>query len=228
MPKRQDEADRAPIRQYVDRMTTATIPIELIDAHPDNYNFHPQVQIADLKKSYQRRGQFRTMLVWARPGGRYTIVAGEGFTGGAHLGGASSIRCEVLPEDTPPEYVEEILLADNLHGRNSVAEEDILLRLLRDQDDLGVELESLGSSNAEVEELTLLLEATEAHEVDDEDADREASSSRRPPSVGVLVAVSSLAVIEEALALTQERTRGAALETICTWYVEQRSDYGTD
>lgn len=139
-------SSKASIREYVERIQTATISVALIDNYPQNYNFHPETQLVDLEESYKRRGQFLPKLVWKRPGGRYTLVIGEGFTAGAKRGGASEIRCEVLPEDTPEEYVREILLADNLHARNSVPDEDILARLLKDQQLIGVPLESMGAS----------------------------------------------------------------------------------
>lgn len=145
--------NKASIRDYVERITTAVIPIDLIQPHEQNYNFHPEAQLSDLEESYKRRGQFLPKLVWKRPGGRYTLVIGEGFTAGARRGGADAIRCEVLPEDTPEEYVREILLADNLHARNSVPDETILARLLKEQQMAGVSLASLGSDEEELRQL---------------------------------------------------------------------------
>jgi hypothetical protein len=208
----------APVRDFTARITTSVIPVELIDNHPDNYNFHPEAQLADLKASYTRRGQFRSMLVWARPGGRFTLVVGEGFTTGAKRGGAPTIRCEVLPEDTPPEYVREILLADNLHARNSVPDDELLLRLLQEEQDQGHDLASLGSSEDEIDSLLLFLEQTTPARTN---GPQENDGPARASSVSVFVNVSSLAMIEQALVATGEATRGTALEEICTFYLER-------
>lgn len=205
-------------RDFTARITTATIPIELIDNHPDNYNFHPETQIDDLKASYTRHGQYLPKLVWARPGGRYTLVIGEGFTSGAKRARAPAIRCEVLPEDTPPEYIREILLADNLHARNSVPDEEMLLRLLKEEQDAGRDLAALGSSEDEIEALALLIEQTTPTSVK---PDGESETAARPASVSVFLTVSSLAMVEQALVTTGEVTRGAALEKLCAFYLER-------
>ena len=68
----------------------ADIPIDLIDNHPSNPNLHSPAQIEQLAESHNSYGQYRRVLVWARPNGRFTLVAGHGFTQGATLDGRSS------------------------------------------------------------------------------------------------------------------------------------------
>lgn len=127
------------------QIETRMIPIDLIDDHEENYNFHPDEQIAQLARSHAEFGQYRSITVWARPNGRYTRVVGHGYSHGAKREGETMLRCEVYPEDTPPETIKAIMLADNLHAQNSQPDEELLSRLLQEQHDAGYDLAALGS-----------------------------------------------------------------------------------
>lgn len=142
----------------------ADIPIDLIDVHPSNPNLHSPAQIEQLAESHNSYGQYRRVLVWARPDGRFTLVAGHGFTQGATLDGCKTIRAEVLPESVSASVVESILIADNQHGKNSTIDNDVLSKLLKGQGDSIKNLSSMGFTQAQAN--TLFLSVTNAHSAD--------------------------------------------------------------
>jgi ParB-like chromosome segregation protein Spo0J len=166
------------VRDFTARITSEVVPVSLIDPHEQNYNKHPITQIADLAESYKELGQFRSTVLWRRPGGRFTLVAGEGFTTGATQAGATEFRAEVLPEDTPPEFIRRILLADNLHARNSEPDEDILAQLLQEQQEMGFSLSAIGSSEEQLAELLA--------ESDQQESERTRSTTLDEPEGGEL------------------------------------------
>src|SRR5882672_8607510 len=129
------------------QIVTRMISIEAITDHPDNYNQHPDAQIAQLAASHQELGQYRAIVVWERPGGRYVRVAGHGYSESAKREGATELRCEVLPIDTPPETVKAIMIADNLHAQNSSPDDELLAHLLEEQHNAGFSLEALGTDD---------------------------------------------------------------------------------
>src|SRR5579875_3060225 len=143
------------------RITTRLIPIDAIEDHPENYNVHPHSQIVGLAESHSEFGQYRSILVWERPGGKYIRVTGHGFSAGAQQDGATMLRAEVLPEDTPADVVKAIMLADNLHARQAISDDEILARLLQEQEDLGFSLSSLGSDSESLRQLLAELEGEE-------------------------------------------------------------------
>lgn len=147
------------------KIVTRMIPVENIEDHPDNPNTHSDEQIGQLAESHGEFGQYKSILVWARPGGKYVRVAGHGYSAGAMLQGESVLRCEVLHQDTPASTVSAIMSADNLHGRNSELDQALLAGLLQEQADAGFSLESLGSSE---EALNALLESLDGALEDDE------------------------------------------------------------
>lgn len=138
-----------PITKRLDasRIMTRLIPVDAIEDHPQNYNMHPDEQIAQLAQSHATFGQYRSILVWERPGGKYIRVVGHGYSAGAQQEGEPLLRCEVLPIDTDPETVKAIMLADNLHAQNSLPDETLLAHLLQEQQDAGFDLASLGSDD---------------------------------------------------------------------------------
>ncbi len=132
------------------------VPIDLIDPHPDNYNQHPEGQIKQLAVSHHEFGQYRRTLLWAQTNGRYIQVAGHGFKHGATLDGRTSLRAEILPQDTDPLVIKAIMAADNLHAQNSLPDDTMLAELLQEQADAGYDLASLGTDE---ETLRQMLEA---------------------------------------------------------------------
>lgn len=166
------------------RIVTKFIPIEAIEDHPQNYNEHPESQIAQLAKSHDEFGQYRSIVVWERPGGKYIRVLGHGYSEGARQDGETVLRCEVLPIDTDPETVKGIMVADNLHAKNSEPNEEMLAGLLQEQQDAGYDLISLGSND---ESLRQLLEGLGdeylGNESDDEEDDFDEKSDEEQTRV---------------------------------------------
>ena len=135
------------------RIETRMIPIDAIEDHSDNYNFHPESQIADLANSHGTFGQYRSIVVWERPNGKYIRVYGHGYSAGARQNGETKLRCEVLPQDTAPETIKAIMVADNLHAKNSEPDQEVLVRLLQEQQDAGFDLASLGSNGESLRQM---------------------------------------------------------------------------
>jgi DNA modification methylase len=135
------------------RIATRMIPVEDIEDHPENYNGHPAQQLMQLSESHAEFGQYRSILVWARPGGKYIRVVGHGYSKGAEQGGEKVLRCEVLPEDTPAETIKAIMVADNLHAQNSEPDDEMLASLLQEQQDAGFDLASLGTDDEYLRQL---------------------------------------------------------------------------
>lgn len=139
-----------------DKIVNTVIPVDLIDAHKDNYNQHPEEQISQLAASHAEFGQYRSVVVVARPGGRYVQVAGHGYLQAAKGEGLTQVRADVLPEDTPSETIKAIMIADNEHAKNSSADDELLAQLLQEQANAGFDLASLGTDE---EALRQMLEA---------------------------------------------------------------------
>src|SRR2546427_5257304 len=136
-----------------------TVSIDLLKAHPRNYRVHPEEQISNLCASYRRFGQFRSVV--AVPDGQgYLMVAGHGFVEAMRREGATEVRVEVLPVNTPASTIEAIMVADNLHAQSAQDDEHALAALLQSQVDAGFSLESMGTDE---ESLRQLLKALAMH-----------------------------------------------------------------
>lgn len=133
-----------------------TVPLDLVKPHPNNYNQHPETQIADLEASLDLLSQYRSVVLWAQDDGTYIQLAGHGVVEAMKRKGDTEVRADILPVETDATMAKQIMLADNLHARHSLPEDDILARLLKEQQMAGVSLASLGSGE---EELRQLLEA---------------------------------------------------------------------
>lgn len=142
------------------------VPIDLLKAHPRNYRVHPEEQISNLCSSYRRFGQFRSVV--AVPDGQgYIMVAGHGFVEAMRREGATDVRVECLPVNTPAVTIEAIMVADNLHAQSAEDDQEILAQLLQSQADAGFSLESMGSSE---DALNALLESLDGAMGDDEES----------------------------------------------------------
>jgi site-specific DNA-methyltransferase (adenine-specific)/modification methylase len=135
------------------KIVTKMIPIDAIEDHPENYNGHPAQQLMQLSESHAEFGQYRTILVWERPGGKYIRVLGHGYSKGAEQKGETVLRCEVLPQDTDPVTVKAIMMGDNLHAKNSEPNDEGLAALLQEQQDAGFDLASLGTDDEYLRQL---------------------------------------------------------------------------
>jgi len=104
----------------------AIVPIEAIQPHPRNYKIHPPTQIAGLKVSHKRFSQYRSVVIWQRPNNAYVQVAGHGILEAMKERGVTHVRADILPEDTPEEDIEGILIADNNLPLGAVDNEELL------------------------------------------------------------------------------------------------------
>lgn len=161
------------------RIVNQLVEVSKILPHPDNPNTHPDTQIAQLAASHEAFGQYRSVVLWARPDGRYIQVAGHGYLEGARREGATEIRADILPEDTDPVTIKAILVADNLHAQNSVTDEEVLVQLLTEQADAGYDLAMLGSDDETLRQMLASLGdgylACDESEEGEEDGDEESA-----------------------------------------------------
>lgn len=139
-------------REYTARMVERIVPISTIQPHPENPRQHPDTQIVQLQASHEELGQFEPIILWQRPDG-YIQVKGHGYIEGVKLAADDALKAWILPEDTPPEVVKQIMLASNLHGMNSSDDPELLARLLQEQQDLGFDLAALGTDEESLRQM---------------------------------------------------------------------------
>jgi hypothetical protein len=147
-----------------------TIPINLLDPHPANYNQHPPKQIKRLQASLRKFGQPRSIVVQAQDTGRFLIVAGHGVTLAARAEKWTALRCDVIPADWPQERVKAYLAADNELGRMAEPDNAALAAILEEARGFDAELlEAMGYGEEEFE--ALLREVGIGGEPEDADPD---------------------------------------------------------
>lgn len=133
--------------------TNKIVPIDLIKPHPDNYNQHPEEQIKQLERSYSELGQFRSIVLWEQSDGTFIQLAGHGIVEAMQRENVSEVRADVHPPSLDPMIAKRILLADNLHAKNSVPDDTLLAQLLQEQYDAGYDLASLGSDEESLRQM---------------------------------------------------------------------------
>jgi ParB-like chromosome segregation protein Spo0J len=131
----------------------AIVPIARLHPHPRNYNQHSAEQVQRIAMSLRRFGQPRSLVVWERDDGDYWIIAGHGVVLGAQSESWTEIRADILPRNYPEADALAFLVADNEIARLSEPDETALAELLQEQVNAGYDLESLGSSQEELDAL---------------------------------------------------------------------------
>lgn len=176
-------------------ITNTVVPIEAIKPHPDNYNFHPEAQLRQLEASYEELGQFRSVVLWQQTDGSYIQLAGHGIVEAMKREGATEVRADVLPHTLDSMTAKRILLADNLHAKNSSPDDELLAALLVEQKNAGFDLASLGYDE---EALRQMLEALgdEMLGSDDESGDGEEMSGGGAQGKGSLLALLDVTLAE--------------------------------
>ena len=119
------------------------VPIDRLPPHPDNYRSHPEGQIKNLMASLERFGQGRSVCVQDGPAG-LLIVAGHGIYLAAQRLGYTELRADILPASWTPEQIKGYLVADNQHVAQAEDDQEILVRLLQEQQQAGYNLATLG------------------------------------------------------------------------------------
>lgn len=135
------------------RVEHRVVDVSALTPHPRNYRRHPEQQIGRLAASVARFGQVRSIVVQEGAGGRYLIVAGHGLVEAAKGQGLTDLRADVIPADWTPQQVEGYLIADNETAR--LADDDLtaLAEMLTEQANAGFDLESVGMSRDELDDL---------------------------------------------------------------------------
>jgi len=130
-----------------------TIAIEAMQAHPRNYQQHPESQIAELQASLRRFGQVRSVVAQDQSDGRFLMVAGHGILEAARREGWRELRADVIPCDWTPEQVTAYLVADNELAKQAEPDEVQLATLLQELEAAEWGLEGTGWDKDELEAL---------------------------------------------------------------------------
>jgi ParB-like chromosome segregation protein Spo0J len=128
-------------------ITNKIVPIESIIAHPRNYRQHPDEQLSDLGASLARFSQYRSVVLWERPNGKYMQVAGHGVLEAMKREDITEVRADVLPLETPQSTIDAILVSDNNIALKANDDDAMLAKLLSEQQYMGFDLASMGSDD---------------------------------------------------------------------------------
>src|SRR6266702_1137429 len=128
---KQKTPDRATLNFWIAQIEHCTVPIERCVPHPRNPRVHPPGQISDLRASYRRFGQYRSLvgIENAKTEGNIWIAAGCGTLEAMNEEKAKTVDIGFLPPDTPDEVVEGIMVADNNLSAKAVDNEELLAML---------------------------------------------------------------------------------------------------
>ncbi len=179
-------------QQEVERPLTARVPRSTLLSHPANYKVHTPEQIIELKASLIRFGQVKPVVVQRNAGGRtYTILAGHGITQAMeelqaeHPGKFDhfdEVDIVIVPTSWTAADAEAYLVADNETSNKAQNDEQKLLAILERQKNAGAPLESMGFTEAELQERleALANEYIEANEAFEGEQDQEEAGSLLP------------------------------------------------
>lgn len=129
------------------------VPIEHIHSHERNFRAHPDSQLVQLQASHHRFSQYRSVVLWQRPGGEYITVAGHGIIEAMRRNGATEVRADVLPESLPQSEIDAILVADNNLAQGAVDDQELLAQLPSEQLNAGYDLASMGSDEESLRQM---------------------------------------------------------------------------
>ncbi len=152
----------------MNKIINALVPIDAIKPHPRNYRSHPEQQLTYLQASHERFGQYRSVVLWSRPRGKYVTVAGHGIIEAMRQRGVTEIRADVLPQNTPQTEIDAILIADNNIAQHASDDDALLAQLLQEQQNAGFDLAALGSDD---ETLRQMLESLGDEYAGEEESD---------------------------------------------------------
>jgi hypothetical protein len=117
------------------RLSNKVVEVEKLFAHPKNYRKHPASQLRELRASYRRFGQFRSVVVQETANDQYIIIAGHGMVEAMRLEQSKYVHVDVIPESISAKEIEAIIIADNQTSLHSFNDEKMLAELLQQQDD---------------------------------------------------------------------------------------------
>lgn len=143
------------------------LPIASIVPHPRNYNLHSDSQLGRLQASDARFGQVRSIVVQAGAPGVYLLIAGHGYTEARKARGKSYIKADIIPAHWTAEQVEGYMVADNELARMGESDPELLAAILKDQQDAGQDLLTVGFDEASYNDLVRSLEEEQPPDLDD-------------------------------------------------------------
>jgi hypothetical protein len=115
-----------------------------LQAHPQNYNRHGELQVADLMASLRRFGQRKPVVTW-----RETILAGHGLVEAARRLGWPAVWIAPAPETWTEAEALAYLAADNELARAGDPDRDALAILVAGLGDVDAELARLAAGGDE-------------------------------------------------------------------------------
>ncbi|HZU01553.1 MAG TPA: DNA modification methylase [Ktedonobacteraceae bacterium] len=141
------EAHKKNAAYWIARIEHRTVPIEQCIPHPRNPRQHPPDQISDLRASYRRFGQYRSLVGIENTAtdGKTWIAAGCGTLQAMNEEHAPMVDVGYLPPETPEDVVIGIMVADNNLSNKAVDDNELLAALLEEQQNAGYDLASMGS-----------------------------------------------------------------------------------
>lgn len=127
---------------------------KMTDIYPAEKNVrkHPQKQIEELKRSYEKFGQYRPLVI-SHEG---EILVGNGLYEAMKLANAEKVDVIQLPKDTPEDYKIKLMLADNKTfalGADNIQNIDEILSTIGDFDIPGYDANILEEMYKEIEDI---------------------------------------------------------------------------
>jgi ParB-like chromosome segregation protein Spo0J len=197
------------------------LDIQLVRPHPKNTQAHPPSQIQKLKASLNRFGQVKPVVVQYRSNGTlkgfYVLYAGHGVTMAIRELGWPTVKAILLPPTWNELECKGYLLSDNIRGAQEL--DDLILEALQEQEQAGVDLLTVGSSEEELAALALQMDTPDGSSGATVTPTMVPSSKAKKQIKPVLYA-DDLADFEAAIRKTGISNRGAALLAVCRFYLQ--------
>lgn len=201
------------------QLETARILLALTDPHPRNYKQHTEVQIQRRAESLKQFGQVKPIVVRETPDGRYRVYANHSVRLAAISLGWETIEAKLIPDYWSEEMANGYILADN--ATDPGEDPDLYVQLLVEQQEAGLSLEAVGSSDEELMARLLELNDVTGSAEDTEPREKMVTNATRKQQVKPVLYVQQLNRFEQALKLTGIANRGDALDAICQSYIER-------
>lgn len=206
------------------------VRIDLADyaAHPENYNEHPDAQVAELMESLRQFGQPRSIVIWRGRlvDGKGLVVAGHGVVEAARRLGWKHLDARRLPDDWPEYKVKAYLAADNELARGASPNMQALAALAEDVRRENETLARLAAGGGEaLAELQALAQQTT---LGDGAAGQARNLGDRRRQIKPVLYVDQIGDFERALRATGNQNRGEALLDVCRFYLEHHGETDTE
>lgn len=134
-------------------MNIITKKISEIYPAEKNVRKHPQKQIEELKRSYEKFGQYRPLVISYEG----EILVGNGLYEALKLANVEKVDCIQLPKNTSEEYKVKLMLADNKTfnlGAENIQNIDDILSSIGDYDIPGYDADVLEEMYKTIDEVS--------------------------------------------------------------------------